>query len=610
MLGSSRPTERFAAGSQHTSAALQPKGRIVESESAARLEDGRITMATRTSTHRPPRPLRVAAERPPRIPSPSAPVVAAPSTPAELAARLSLTGRFADLGSWSWDARSDEIQVSEHFTALIGVPRNEAIPMSRALEVVPQEEAEHVRATLDSLASGERETASIDYRLRAADGTERWMESHCVALHDAQGSVERVLGVSRDVTSRVEAADEAMRTQRELESARDYMRAVTDTMDESLFTLDARGFVTYINPSAERELGWSAGELYGKSMHEVAHNQRLDGSTLPIEECPIMRARAQGEIAEVAEDVFLRKDGTRLPVSYTALPLSAGAGIEGCVVIFEDITARQAEQRRISRDREKLAWAGRIQEALAEGRFELYAQPIVECSNGETVQHELLLRMRDAELGIVAPGEFLPVAEELGLVREIDRWVVAESVRVARELGPVEVNLSANSLGDPHLVDHIERSIAREGVDPSAIVFEITETALIEEHGAARSFLDRLHRLGCKIALDDFGTGYGGFTYLKQLPVDILKIDAEFVADLLTDEASRAVVEAIVRLARGFGLRTVAEGVEDARTLELVRMLGVDQAQGFHLGRPAPLEPRSSPRAHKPGREIPLRVAS
>ncbi len=125
------------------------------------------------------------------------------------------------------------------------------------------------------------------------------------------------------------------------------------------------------------------------------------------------------------------------------------------------------------------------------------------------------------------------------------------------------------------------------------MVFEITETALLQDEKRARHFVTQLHDMGCKVALDDFGTGYGGFTYLKQLPIDYLKIDIEFVRDLTSNPASRNVVEAIVKLARDFGIKTVAEGVEDKATLSLLRDLGVDQAQGFHISRPAPIEPNN-----------------
>ena len=225
-----------------------------------------------------------------------------------------------------------------------------------------------------------------------------------------------------------------------------------------------------------------------------------------------------------------------------------------------------------------------------EDRFVLYAQPIVDLRTSEVVQHELLLRLREPDGKIVGPGAYLHIAEQYGLIGEIDRWVVERGTEIAATGRPVEINLSARSVGDEGILAHIERCIKQSGVDPNLLVFEITETALIGDEAAALAFTERLHALGCKLALDDFGTGYGGFTYLKQLPLDFLKIDIEFVRDLASNPASHHVVEAVVALARGFGLKTIGEGVEDAETFKLLRELGVDFAQGYHIARPGPLD--------------------
>jgi EAL domain-containing protein (putative c-di-GMP-specific phosphodiesterase class I) len=239
-----------------------------------------------------------------------------------------------------------------------------------------------------------------------------------------------------------------------------------------------------------------------------------------------------------------------------------------------------------------LSWISRIQDALAEDRFMLYAQPIIDLSSGKVVQRELLLRMRERSGEIVPPGSYLPIAEQYGLIGDIDRWVIERATEIAVAGGAVELNVSAYSIADPTLLDDIERALKRTGADPTSLVFEITETALIADVAAGKAFADRLHQLGCKLALDDFGTGYGGFTYLKQFPVDFLKIDIEFVRDLPTNPASRHVVEAVVVLAHAFGLKTVGEGVEDVQTLGLLRELGVDFAQGYHIAMPRPLEQR------------------
>jgi EAL domain-containing protein (putative c-di-GMP-specific phosphodiesterase class I) len=221
----------------------------------------------------------------------------------------------------------------------------------------------------------------------------------------------------------------------------------------------------------------------------------------------------------------------------------------------------------------------------------MYSQPIQDLRTGAIDQEELLLRMRGPGGRHLPPAEFLPQAERFGLVTEIDRWVVGEAVRLAvRREGKVEVNISGKSIGDTELLSLIERGLREHGVDPAKLVFEITETAAAENMDAAREFAWRLKSIGCGFALDDFGTGYGSFTYLKHLPVDFIKIDLQFVRYLSIDPSDRKVVKSIAAVARNFGVRTIAEGVEDATTLELLRELDVDHAQGFLIGEPRPVD--------------------
>jgi EAL domain-containing protein (putative c-di-GMP-specific phosphodiesterase class I) len=153
------------------------------------------------------------------------------------------------------------------------------------------------------------------------------------------------------------------------------------------------------------------------------------------------------------------------------------------------------------------------------------------------------------------------------------------------------VNLSGRSVSRADLLDTLEAELMRTGADPARIVVELTETLAIANMEKARSFAKRLRDLGCGLALDDFGTGFGSFTYLRHLPADYLKIDVAFVSKLASDKDDRMIVDAIVAIAARFGQRTIAEGVEDAATLEVLREAGVDFAQGFYLGRPAPTRP-------------------
>ncbi len=244
----------------------------------------------------------------------------------------------------------------------------------------------------------------------------------------------------------------------------------------------------------------------------------------------------------------------------------------------------------------RLEWVQRIRAALDEGRLTLYAQPVVETASRRTTQYELLVRMIDTNGSLVSPAQFLPIAERFGLIREIDRWVVTETIallRRQREHGcrpTVEVNLSGHSLGDTRLAAYIGSQLHEAQVDPGQLVFEVTETTAIGNIAAARDFAQQLARLGCQFALDDFGAGFGSFYYLKHLPFDYIKIDGEFVRNCTVDVTDRLVIRAIVKLAQGMGTRTIAEFVGDEKTFATVAALGVDYAQGFHLGMPAPVE--------------------
>jgi diguanylate cyclase (GGDEF)-like protein/PAS domain S-box-containing protein len=393
---------------------------------------------------------------------------------------------------------------------------------------------------------------------------------------DADGAPSAIVGVAVDISARVAA-------ETELAHSRDYAQAVTECMGEGLFTTDLDGRVTYANRAAQTMLGGDQGaSIVGEPIHTAGEH----GAVRSFTDSPIARALGGESTVRVEDDLLRIGDGRQLPVAYTASPYHTDQGLQGCVVIFQDVSERQRRELEQQRDVEMLATINRVEEAILDDRFVLYAQPIIDLRSRESVQHELLLRMREPDGEIVAPGAFLPVAEQYALIGEIDWWVIKRATQLAGEGCPVQLNISARSVCDPDVLEHIERSIEQCQVAPGLLVFEITETAIVVDEDAARTFAERVQALGCKVALDDFGTGYGSLTYLKQIPVDYLKIDIEFVRDLAANSASRHVVQALVALAKDFGVQTVGEGVEDAQTLELLAELGVDYAQGFHIAHP------------------------
>jgi PAS domain S-box-containing protein len=335
-------------------------------------------------------------------------------------------------------------------------------------------------------------------------------------------------------------------------------------------------------------LGWRPEELLGRSMHDTVHFQRLDGTPFPAAHCPLIRVRSEGQSVRVTNDAFTRKDGSIFPAAYSSAPLRGRRTGNGAVVVFRDTSEDNNGRARVEQELAALAWVGRIRDALDEDRLVLHSQPIVSAHGGDP-NEELLLRMVTRDGKLISPATFLPVAERYGLIQEIDRWVITQAIRRAATGRKVEVNLSGASIASPDIYDLIEGELRQSGADPSNVVFEITETALIGDMTAGEAFAHRVVSLGCELALDDFGTGFGSFTYLKRLPISVLKIDIEFVRDVLDNPANQHVVSAIISLARAFNLQTVAEGIEDEATWAYLRNEGVDFGQGYHLGRPAPM---------------------
>ena len=238
-------------------------------------------------------------------------------------------------------------------------------------------------------------------------------------------------------------------------------------------------------------------------------------------------------------------------------------------------------------------WLGRLRRALAEDLFVLHYQPIVSLVDERVSHHEALVRLIDERDGsVIGPASFLPAAERYGLIGEIDRVVLeqvaAQLAATPPDRGGIALNLSALSVSDRDMLSCVRRSLERHGADPSRLVIEVTETASISDMRRAREFCEGAHALGSAIALDDFGAGFGSFHYLKHLPFRFLKIDGAFIRGLADSPHDQLVVQALVGLVRAMGQQTIAEFVGDRRTLELLRELGVDYAQGFELGRPRP----------------------
>ncbi|MCP3870785.1 MAG: EAL domain-containing protein [Gammaproteobacteria bacterium] len=274
-------------------------------------------------------------------------------------------------------------------------------------------------------------------------------------------------------------------------------------------------------------------------------------------------------------------------------------------VHFSEQTKEASEQRL-----QEMQWATRIKDALKGDRFELFYQPIIPITgslNGAALDHgEILVRMIGDEGNLIPPGAFIPSAERYGLMPDIDRWIIkklfSQEQLQYQALGAklkendsksvclYTINLSGASLLDLGFLDFIKDQMRDQGIPPQLVCFEITETAAITHLDQASRFMQELKAMGCRFLLDDFGSGMSSFGYLKNLPVDVLKIDGQFVKDILHDPIDRAMVKAINEIGHTMGLETVAEFVENEAILEELHRLGVDYAQGYGVSQPRPLK--------------------
>lgn len=265
----------------------------------------------------------------------------------------------------------------------------------------------------------------------------------------------------------------------------------------------------------------------------------------------------------------------------------AKANGKGCFHTFspDDNTQNQLETR--------VFWKHEIERALEHDNFVLYFQPILDIESEIIKHYEVLIRMRNPETGDISlPGKFIEIAEQVGLINRIDHYVIHRAIHKLAKIQKTganvtfSINLSGAIADNPLLIPMLKRCITNSGVRPDSLIFEITETAAVSNIQQAKKMMVAIKSLGCQFALDDFGVGFSSFNYMRELPVDIIKIDGVFIKDLDKNTDDRLFVKALCDVAKGMGKKTTAEFVENAEILTLLKEFGIDHAQGFHIGKP------------------------
>jgi diguanylate cyclase (GGDEF)-like protein/PAS domain S-box-containing protein len=501
---------------------------------------------------------------------------------------------------------------------------------------------EHSRSALDYIAQGAPEGTHLADPGRAAvrlirrDGQETSVHDSFTEVRDEAGQRSGFAVVFHDVSQLRALAQQlswqashdsltGLVNRRELESrlAQLLESAHVQGRQHVLLYIDLDNFKT-VNDSC----GHSAGDELLRSLTSVMGTKirgsdilaRLGGDEFAalLQSCPIDQGlRIANGIREVVRDFRFAWEGKSFTVgaSIGLVPIDAASGDIAEVLTAADACCYEAKNKgrdRVQVHRPRQAgqresgepqMISRLSQAFEHGDFVLYQQYIQPLKEAVSSAHfEVLVRMRGDNGELVPPMAFIPAAERYNLLTAIDRLVITELLQVlaarqraagapiAPEAGLYSVNLSGASINDSSFSDFLRRQFARYPVPPSLLCFEVTETTAISNLTKAAELMHELKSMGCRFALDDFGIGMSSFAYLKYLPVDFLKIDGTFVRDMANDEMDCAIVEAINRIAHILGMQTVAEIVEDQATLDRLRLLGVDYAQGFHIARPEPLQ--------------------
>ncbi|GAA4598291.1 PAS domain S-box-containing protein [Actinoplanes octamycinicus] len=519
-----------------------------------------------------------------------------------------------DRAAWfSYTTANDQIVWSTALSTMLGRPPAEHEKTRQVLSryVHRDDMAGALGAITEAWTS--RTTVRVTVRLMRADGG--WIDVDCrlEPMMSPDGTVRGIRGTLRDVTARERARREDARLTRRGE-----------TVQSSLVEPDpATGLLTRARFADEidRALRRAAGALLVLRVQADEAGDGLLHRTARMLEATVGPDRLLGRVG--TNEIAVLLDATAWPAArkqaaelVEAVRAAAGARVWCGLVRFRPdaeagshdllIDAEQAWRQSREADRpltlvahpvpardRQGSYRNRVADALGTDRFTLYSQPILELQTNQVTRHELLLRVLDEGDGPQSPIQVLDAAERLDAVFDIDLWVVERAMRLAVEqpgMG-LQINLSGRSVGDPRLTAEVERLLTEYRVNPTQLTFEITETALIGNLSEARRFADRIRDLGCSLALDDFGSGYASFRYLRLFPIDLVKIDGEYVVDLVDNPQDQVLVRALVQVCQAYGIHTVAEFVQDEPTLRMLRELGVDYVQGYLIGRPSPVVP-------------------
>ncbi|QOJ23689.1 MAG: EAL domain-containing protein [Gammaproteobacteria bacterium] len=494
--------------------------------------------------------------------------------------------------------------------------------------LIPEYESQDLLARFKEIHEGQRMQLRHEAITHCKDGTTRhvaWLHSH---LSRQSADDPSILSVGLDVTEykRVEGhlawlADHdpltnlynRRRFSEELEQV--LSRAERYRHPGALLFFDLDRF-KYINDTSGHQAGDTLLKMVASMLAQTIRADDITGRLGGDEFAIILpEINASGAI-EVAKKVLDQLGQAQLTINNRTHKISASIGIalfpeHGAnihdLLAAADLAMYQAKAMGRNawylfsdkdRSRERIHtlvyWKEKIEYSHLHDNFILYLQPIMHVKTKEISHYEVLLRMQDKDGSVLSPGEFIPAAEHTGLIHAIDHMVLRKAIAQVAKIYQAgfkvcfSINLSAHAFNDPELLPILKEELTSQQMDPASVMFEITETAALEDLPGARGLMIEIKELGCGFVLDDFGVGFSSFYYLRELPVDVVKIDGSFIRNLSESSDDLILVNALCSVARGFGKKITAEFVESVEILSLIEKMDIDYAQGYYIGKPAP----------------------
>ncbi|WP_337177556.1 EAL domain-containing protein [Paludisphaera sp.] len=523
-------------------------------------------------------------------------------------------------GTYRWDLATSAIEWDDQMRVLFGVGPDHVPSFDDVLSRLHPEDRERMEAALTLVARGEASAdGQMEFRVVQPDGSMRWLTGKGRMYHDAEGRPTHIVGGCHDVTPLKEA--EARLAHRANHDTLTGMpnRALLQATMEQRVAAGSRFAFLLLDLDRFKEINDTFGHGHGDAVLRELRPRlgaavrgprliaRLGGDEFGI----LLEGAGLREAVEAARSILADLVS---PIHVRGHDLEVGASVG--VALFPDqgrdvaSIIRMADVAMYAAKRSRSGWAiyqpgqdracarnltmvGELRQAIESDQLRINYQPKVDLRSMIDAGVEALVRWQHPREGLLAPDEFIPVAEETGLVHPLSLWVLDRALRDRRAWAArgvdssVSVNLAADSLQDPSLDAIIADLLARHDAPARRLTIEVTETGMMRNPTRARTLLTRLHDMGVRISIDDFGTGYSSLAYLKELPVDEVKVDRSFVKDAATSQRDACIVRSVIDLGHNLGLRVVAEGVEDEATLELLRSWGCDLAQGWLLGRPS-----------------------